>query len=102
MRADPLKPRLRPVSRGYLTAMGVRVIDGREFDEADSATAPPVIVINRTIARRYFGTRSPVGQFVDWHAGRGPASQMQVVGVVDDVRNVSPDREAFPEIFLDY
>ena len=102
MRADPSKPRLRPVSRGYLTAMGVRVLEGREFVDADSATASPVIVVNRTVARRYFGADSPVGQFVDWHAGKGSPSRMQVVGVVDDVRNVSPDRVAVPEIFIDY
>jgi putative ABC transport system permease protein len=102
MRTDPSKPRLRPVSRGYLTAMGVRVLEGREFVEGDTAIASPVIVVNRTVARRYFGEESPVGQFVDWHAGKGPASRMQVVGVVDDVRNVSPDRAAVPEIFIDY
>jgi putative ABC transport system permease protein len=102
MRADPTKPRLRPVSYGYLTAMGVRVIDGREFNAADTATATPVIVMNRTLARRYFGAASPVGQVVSWFVGNLAATQVQVVGVVEDVRNVSPDREAFPEIFIDH
>ena len=102
MRANPIKPRLRPVSHGYLTAMGTRVLGGREFEAADAATAPPVLVINQTVARRYFGAANPVGQFVDWHVGKGPVSQMQVVGVVEDLRNESPHREAFPEIFIDY
>jgi putative ABC transport system permease protein len=102
MRADPAKPRLRPVSAGFLTAMGVRVLDGREFVAADTSTAMPVIVMNRTVARRFFRAASPVGQVVDWFVGKLPPTQVQVVGVVEDVRNVSPDRESFPEIFIDY
>jgi predicted permease len=102
MGANPVKPRLRPVSHGYLTAMGVRLLGGREFEAADAATKPPVLVINRTVARQYFGEDNPVGQSVDWHVGRRPAHRMQVVGVVQDVRNQSPDLEAFPEIFIDY
>jgi putative ABC transport system permease protein len=102
MRAEPAKPRVRSVSHGYLTTMGVQVLDGRELAAADTAAAPPVIVINRTVARRYFGAGSPVGQFVDWYPSKGPPLQVQVVGVVEDVRNTTPDREAFPEVFVDY
>jgi putative ABC transport system permease protein len=102
MRADAAKPRLRPVSHGYLTAMGARLLDGRELGAADAAMDTPVVVINRTVARRYFGAGTAVGQVLDWHVGNGPASPMLVVGVVEDVRNESPDRDAYPEIFVDY
>jgi putative ABC transport system permease protein len=102
MRADPMKPLIRAVSYGYLTAVGIRLLDGREFEPADGVTSMPAIVISRTVARRYFGAASPVGQFLDWYVGKGPASPMQVVGVVEDVRNTSPDREANPEIFVEY
>ena len=60
------------------------------------------IVITRTVARQFFGTASAVGQLVDWHAGKGPPSPTLVVGVIDDVRNTSPDREANPEVFVEY
>jgi predicted permease len=112
MRAEPARPRVRSVSQGYLTTLGVRLLDGREFEATDTATAPPVIVINRTVARRFFGASSPVGQFVDWYpnarmegagsSNKGPVHAVQVVGVVEDVRNTTPDREAFPEVFVDY
>jgi putative ABC transport system permease protein len=82
--------------------VGARLLGGREFTAADTATATPAIVISRTVARRYFGDASPLGQFVDWHAGNGPATPMQVVGVVEDVRNTTPDRQGRPEIFLEY
>jgi predicted permease len=102
IRADPLRPRLRPVSPGYLTAMGVPLLDGREFQVTDAGRSTPMIVISRAVARRYFGNASPTGQFVDWYVAKGPAIPVQVVGVVEDVRNTSPDREASPDIFIDY
>jgi putative ABC transport system permease protein len=102
MRADPMRPLIRAVGRGYLTAVGARLLDGREFEAGDGAASVPVVVISRAVARRYFGAASAVGQFLDWHVGQGPASPVQVVGVVDDVRNTSPDRDANPEIFVEY
>ncbi len=102
MRADPMRPLIRAVSSGYLTAVGVRLLEGREFEPADTATSTPVVVMSRSVARRYFGPAGAVGQFVDWYVGKAPASPMQVVGVVEDVRNTTPDREATPEIFVEY
>lgn len=99
--ADPARPALRPVSPGFLTAMGVPILDGRELEAGDATSAMPAIVISRTVARRYF-RGSPVGQVVDWHIGKGPPTQVRVVGVVEDLRNQTPDREAAPEIFIDY
>jgi putative ABC transport system permease protein len=96
------RTRFRPVSGGYLTAMGVPVLDGRELGPRDDAGAPPVIVMNRSAARQYFGDARPVGQVVDWHFGPGKALQMTVVGVVEDVRQESPTDEVFPEVFVDY
>jgi putative ABC transport system permease protein len=96
------RTRFRPVSGGYLTAMGVPVLDGRELGPRDDAGAPPVLVMNRSAARQYFGDARPVGQVVDWHFGAGRALQMTVVGVVEDVRQESPTDEVFPEVFVDY
>jgi putative ABC transport system permease protein len=96
------RTRFRPVSGGYLTAMGVPVLDGRELSPRDDAGAPPVIVMNRSAARQYFGEARPVGQVVDWHFGPGKALQMTVVGVVEDVRQESPTDEVFPEVFVDF
>ena len=102
MGAGPLRPLIRAVSAGYLTAVRARLLDGRDFESADAAGSTPVIVISRTVARQYFGAASPIGQFVDWHVASGPPVQMRVVGVVDDVRNTLPDREGNPEIFVEY
>jgi len=66
------------------------------------ATGEIMIVIGRSVARRYFGADRAVGQIVDWHVGGNSVFQMHVVGVVADVRNESPDSDVHPEIFIDY
>jgi putative ABC transport system permease protein len=102
MRADPMAPLIRPVSEGYLTAAGVRVLDGREFEATDVTASMRVIVISRSVARRYFGAASAVGQVLEWHVGDGSATLMHVVGVVEDLRNTTPDLPPNPEIFVHY
>ena len=102
MRADPVRPLVRAVSAGYLTAVGARLLGGREFNRDDTAASSPVIVITRAVARRYFGTGNPIGQSLDWYGGKGAVSPMEVVGVVEDLRNTAPDRDANPEIFVEY
>ncbi len=96
------RTRVRSVSDGYLTAMGVPVLEGREFDARDHATAAPVIVMSRSAARQYFGDRRPVGQVIDWHFAKNHVQPMTVVGVVEDIRQESPTDELFPEMFVDY
>jgi putative ABC transport system permease protein len=96
------RPRLKSLSAGYLEAAGVQLLDGRLLRETDSANAAPVIVVNETVRRRYFGEVSPVGAFMDWHGGRGNPVQVQVVGVIADVRQAALDREPYAEIFMDY
>jgi putative ABC transport system permease protein len=101
MRSDPARPRVRSVSEGFLTAMGVPRLDGREFESGDTAHAPPVIVINRSAAQQFFGASRAVGQLVDWHVGEAPV-QTTVVGVVENVRQESLSQETFPEVYVDY
>ena len=93
--------RTRSVSDGYLTAMAVPILDGREFSPSDSGEAPPVIVINRAAAKGFFGDGRAVGQTVDWHVGKASA-QMRVVGVVEDVRQEGATDPIVPEIFVEY
>jgi predicted permease len=87
----------RLVSTEYLQTMGIRVIAGRPFDAGDGASAPRVLIINRTLARRDFSDGNPVGTTV--YVGRDTAP-WEIVGVVDDVRQTGLDREPLPQMFL--
>ena len=77
--------------------MGVRVVAGRAFGEGDGPGQPRVMLINRTLARRDFGDKSPVGTTV--YTGRDVVP-WEVIGVVDDVRQRGLDREPRPQIFV--
>ena len=49
------------VGSDYLRTMGIRLVAGREFTDRDTDTRPDVVLVNETMARRYFGGRSPIG-----------------------------------------
>ncbi len=99
MQAQPKRPSLRPVSGGYLSAVGARMIQGTDLNPHDLAS-PPAIVVSQGTARIFGGSRQ-IGRFVDWHI-KGNVIPLQVVGVVSDLRNVRADRDPFPEVFMDY
>jgi putative ABC transport system permease protein len=101
MQQEKEKPRLKSVSAGYLEAMGVPLLAGRLFDGRDSASATPSVIINRTVARRFFGDRNPVGAELMWASGNFTLP-VQIVGVVEDVRQGRISRPAYAEIFMDY
>jgi len=94
--------RLRSVSDGFLSAMGVPVLDGREFTANDGATAAVAVVLNRSAARHYFGNARAVGQSLEWQYGPTQSREVTVIGVVEDLRQTSPTDEVAPEIFVDY
>jgi predicted permease len=91
-------PQARFVSRDYLRAMGVTLVAGRWFGDEDSAGAQPAMIINRALAQQHFGADNPVGTFVN---SIGPAP-WQIIGVVDDIRQATLDREPAPQVFLDF
>jgi putative ABC transport system permease protein len=101
MRGIPDPPQIRSVSHDFLQTMGGRLLAGRWLEPRDDAGAPPVIVVNRSLATRFFGSDDPVGQLVHLD-GRMDLPPQQVVGVVDDMRQARLDREPAPQFFVDY
>jgi putative ABC transport system permease protein len=89
---------VRLVSAEYLQTMGIHVAAGRPLGEGDGASAPRVVLINRTLARRDFPDGNAVGTII--YLGRDSAP-WEIVGVVDDVRQAGLDREPAPQMFLD-
>lgn len=101
MRGNPDNPQIRSVSHDYLQTMGVRLVAGRWFDARDDAGAPPVLIINRTVARRLFGNENPVGQLVHLD-GRMDLQPQRIIGIVEDMRQARLDQDPAPQMFLDY
>jgi putative ABC transport system permease protein len=72
------------VTNGYFTAMGIPLLEGRLFTQADSATAPPVVVVSRAWARHYFPGEPVLGQQMI-EGGCTTCPRTTVIGVVGDV-----------------
>jgi putative ABC transport system permease protein len=92
---------IRTVDSGYFRTMGIPLLAGREFTEADNAGAARVMVINRTMARDYWPHENPIGQRVtmkDW----GPPLTGEIVGVVGDVKTNGLDAAVGPMIYWPY
>ena len=85
----------------YFKTMRIPIKHGRAFTDADNVKAPPVTILNETLARRYFGdAAAAVGQTLILMSGRtGQDEAVEVVGVVGDVRHLGLDREPIAELF---
>jgi predicted permease len=93
---DPPTATVIHVSDGYFRTIGARVVDGREFTPHDRFDAPFVIVVNEAFARQFFPGLRAVGQRVL----RGPSAPVEIVGVVNDIRQVAMAEPARPTIYL--
>ena len=90
----------RDVSPDYFRTMRVQVLRGRPFSEADREDAPPVVIINETLARAAFAAEDPLGQQVSFDREPDSASTWYtVVGVVGDEHQVSPAEAPRMELF---
>jgi putative ABC transport system permease protein len=94
---------LDPVTPEYFRAMGIPLVRGRTFTAQDGPTAPPVVVINENMARRFWPGEDPVGKrFKYGDDGESGAPWMTVVGVVGDMRRTGYDAPVRYETFLPY
>jgi len=79
---DPLTA-LRQVSTEYFEAVHTPLLQGRVFSERDTASSPPVAVVNQTVAEHYWPGKNPIGKHI---ANSRDMIQREVVGVVSDVK----------------
>ena len=75
------------VGPGFFTALGARLIAGRDFNERDDQSAPSAVIVNREFARRVFEDRNPVGQNLYLAEDETHYKPYRIIGVVQNVRN---------------
>jgi putative ABC transport system permease protein len=83
----------RSAPPGYLHAMGIALIRGRDFIETDDRQHESVVIINETMARRFWPGLDPIGHRIKI-GPRDTSRWMTIVGVAKDVRQVGLDTEA--------
>jgi predicted permease len=87
----------RQVSANYFSTLQARLLNGRYFTETDDSSKPNVTIINAAFAKRYFPGENPVGKQINYR-GAPATSAMEIVGVVDEVKEGQLDfapRSAF-------
>jgi len=92
---------IRSVSPDFFKTMGIRLQRGRLLDERDRPDAPRTVVINETMARRWYPGADPVGQYLTFFV-RDTTDWREIVGVVSDVRSAGLTREAKAEIYASF
>lgn len=91
-----------PVSPDYFRALGVPVLSGRFFDDRDLDPARHALVINQTMARRYFAGKDAVGQRVQTGDANPKSDWYTIVGVVGDVKYEGLDRGEQSTMYVPY
>ena len=91
---------MRSVSPAYFGAMGIPLLAGRALADSDTALSPPVIVVNQTLARRFWPGGSAIGGrlAIDQLGGR----VAEIVGVVGDVKPDRMDGGEWPTLYHSY
>jgi putative ABC transport system permease protein len=95
----PLPADLRGVTPGYFKALGVALIQGRTFADTDKADAPPVAVIDETLAKRFWPDGNAVGKRIKWIRSETP---LEVVGVVGAIKHVGLAEPAHETVYFPY
>jgi predicted permease len=96
------------VSPGYWRAMGVPLLQGRDFDERDRVDGGDdpqpwnVAIVNREFAEHYFGARNPVGRLIGCCHGPGTQPAIRIVGVVENSLFAGPRSGIRRQVFLPY
>jgi predicted permease len=99
LRGGDATVRYSSVGSDYFRVLKARLIAGRVFDAHDSADAPGVAVINEKLARDYFPGQDPINRKLVL-AYDNRRIVRQIIGVIRDIRQDSPDQPVRPEILV--
>ncbi len=90
----------RVATPNYFNAIGTALRKGRLFTEQDNAQALPVVLINETVAKRFFPTREPIGERLKF--GASDRETVEIIGIVADVKNDDLEERADPTVYIPF
>jgi predicted permease len=99
------------ISPGYFAALGVPVTQGRDFTSQDTQEVlhsepdnwvPAKIIVNESFVRKYFKGRSPLGRHLGYGIDPGTKTDMEIIGVVKDIKYTNLRDEIPDQAFLPY
>ena len=87
------------VSPGYFTALGIPLVRGRGFSEADRPNAPRVAIVDTVFAAHHFAGQDPIGRRLKIGDAASDLPWMEIVGVVQHIEKYGVDRESGPQLY---
>jgi putative ABC transport system permease protein len=101
-RPFPHETFFRVVRPNYFRAMGVELLKGRDFDERDTLSSNPVVIINESLARKHFPDQDPIGRRINPSFSTDDRGVLwrEIIGVVGDVRHASLSQESGNEVYV--
>jgi putative ABC transport system permease protein len=92
------------VGPGYFSTFGIPLLSGREFTRSDNLSAPPVVIVNESLARRYWPRQNPVGNRIRVGDGcdKGQGTVAEIVGVAKDAQYASLNTAVQPYVFYPF
>lgn len=101
-RAEVPSAQYRLVTERYFQTMRMPLRLGRNFGDRDTASTQPVVIINETLNRRFFGARNRVGDHLLLDDANDGPRTAEIIGVVGDVKHLGLDADPTPDIYLPY
>ena len=84
----------------YFDAVGIPLLRGRKFNEADRGDSPLVVIVNRTLAERYWPSQDPIGKRMKIGVKESQTPWMTVVGESADIKQTSADSETLNQMYM--
>jgi predicted permease len=84
----------------YFDAVGIPLLRGRKFNEADRGDSPLVVIVNRTLAERYWPGQDPIGKRMKIGVKESQTPWMTVVGESADIKQTSADSETLNQMYM--
>jgi predicted permease len=104
------EPYMNMITPNYFAAMGVPILRGRDFTMHDTTQlkhgpepdnfVPSTVMINESFVRKFFQGRDPIGRHVGFGSDPGTKTDMEVIGVVKDIKYTSVRDEIPPQAFI--
>ena len=85
----------------YFETMGIQIVRGRQFKPADDREAPRVVIVNETLAQRYYADQNPVGQRINVNSRDNPVWR-EIVGVAADIKNFGIQQDSRNAMYAPY
>ena len=97
---EDMNPNVDGIGPRYFETLGVTLVAGREFTAKDTAESPKVAIINETMAKYFFRDANPIGRRFGF--GRGKPNDIEIVGVVKDLRTIQLNEKAPRFVYIPY